>query len=208
MDAQGWVHLEGARKPAPIFSSFIAGELFDFGQILLSLALVIVGLFISTAMTVTVVGVNLDSGRIRYGRKSIAFAEITVASLQVAELGQRSLSLKFGNGERFNLVMPLRDGERIVAIAEARKLLAQVLAASSIQIPTDKYDPKGKFARFNFPTNVTREQAIQLVLAPPAPGEPLPISVTEDDTPLRALAGRSARRVILRHLNRVARHPS
>jgi hypothetical protein len=71
--------------------------------------------------------------------------------------------------------MPLRDGDRIVARAEARELLAQVLAASSIQIPTDRYDPKGKFARYNFPENVTRDQAVQLVLAPPAPDDPLPI---------------------------------
>jgi hypothetical protein len=42
-------------------------------------------------------------------------------------------------------------------------------------MPISKDDPTGRFARFNFPTSVTKDEALDLVLHPPAFGEPIPI---------------------------------
>jgi len=53
-----------------------------------------------------------------------------------------------------------------------------MLERSQIVIPNnDPYDPKGKFARSGSPTNVTREEAVELVRHPPMPGDPLPIVI-------------------------------
>ena len=54
-------------------------------------------------------------------------------------------------------------------------VLASVVKQSSIRMPSSPDDPKGAFARYNFPDNVTKEGALALIAEPPDLGDPLPI---------------------------------
>jgi hypothetical protein len=50
-----------------------------------------------------------------------------------------------------------------------------MLRQSAIEMPASPDDPKGRFARFNFPTNITKDEALELVAHPPATADRLPI---------------------------------
>jgi hypothetical protein len=53
-------------------------------------------------------------------------------------------------------------------------------------LPETPDDPTGKFTWFNFPGSITREQAIDVVLHPPAFDDPLPIPSSHiNDAPRR-----------------------
>ena len=120
---------------------------------------------------------NASTGIIRAGRKRLSVAEISRARLLVhsnqLELGE--VDLCFGLPGKLELAVLLRDKNGIVASKSTRALLAEALASSSIEIPRDKYDPKGRFARSGSPFNVTREEAMALLLDPPAADGDLPI---------------------------------
>ena len=74
------------------------------------------------------------------------------------------------------LAIPLRRGDELTLTESKRDALLSVVGASSIEIPGDKWDPKGKFARSGSPNHVTRDEALALIANPPSPGEPLPIT--------------------------------
>lgn len=44
-------------------------------------------------------------------------------------------------------------------------------------MPFSADDPKGRFAKYNFPGHVDRDTAIDLVLHTPKVGDPLPVSL-------------------------------
>ena len=50
------------------------------------------------------------------------------------------------------------------------------LERSTIAQPTSSHDPSGRFARYNFPGTLSRDEAVALVRRIPLPGEPLPIT--------------------------------
>ena len=107
------------------------------------------------------------------GRRSTPFADIDTALVE-AEYG--NVDLQFGSAHGTRVVVRVRAG----SMSRTRQLdsstVLTILRASRIVMPTSGYDPTGRFAQWNFPHNVTREQAIELVLRPPGPDDRLPIS--------------------------------
>ena len=72
--------------------------------------------------------------------------------------------------------MLLRDAKQQTLEPEVAALVQDLLRQSNVQMPVSPDDPKGRFARFNFPTNVTKEEALALVAHPPTPTDELPIA--------------------------------
>ena len=180
-DPDDWVTLAGVQKvdhAEAIERGFFAGAASLILELLVAVVVAIVGLIAAELVRATTrstaVQASLRAGRLRRGRRSMAFADITFAKLIVGPGHARSLGLRFGNS-RLELIAPLREGARVLLDPATRDLMATVLSESSVAIPTDRYDPKGKFARSGFPTHVTREEAIELVRSPPGPSDPLPI---------------------------------
>jgi hypothetical protein len=96
----------------------------------------------------------------------------------------RSITLQFGPGIVHTATAPgsprrpsyvVRTARGHTPPAENGRWVAEVLRRSSIALPQTPDDPSGRFTWFNFPGYITREQAIEIVLNPPAEGDPLPI---------------------------------
>jgi len=171
-----WIELEGVRR-APIdgVDAAINGLWWDVVTAVLALfaAAFVQGLRASRRTP------QLDPTRgvIRSGTKHLALADIDRARIMVLDqqLQNGIVDLQFGASGKLQLAILLRDAHGVVAPESTRRLLAEVFAATSISIPTDKYDPKGTFARSGSPFNVTRSEAIALVLDPPPADGDLPI---------------------------------
>lgn len=48
---------------------------------------------------------------------------------------------------------------------------------SSIAVPQTPDDPRGRFARYNFPGSLSRADALAVVLTPPTINDPAPILI-------------------------------
>ncbi|MCU1440097.1 MAG: hypothetical protein JWP85_1094 [Rhodoglobus sp.] len=181
-----WVVLEGVRRSDRVGQAVAHGLMGGIGAGIVDVALFLPGLLMALVggfiggtsrqwALSTRVEANFELGVIRRGRRSAAFHDLDFATLGVdGAPAHRLLELRFGARDKLDLVAPLRDGERILLPHATRDALALVIEASSVRLPVDRYDPQGRFARYNFPENVTREEAIALVLDPPAPGDSLP----------------------------------
>jgi hypothetical protein len=140
--------------------------------------------------------VNLDTNEVRIGTRQFSMSEIRWALLLVKETkNSRSITLQFGPGTlrigaeqgspwRPSYVVRTAFGQ--TPPAERARLVAEVLRRSNIVLPETPDDPTGKFTWFNFPGSITREQAIDVVLHPPAFDDPLPIPSSHiNDAPRR-----------------------
>lgn len=120
---------------------------------------------------------NPATGMLRAGRKQVRFAEITDARLAV--LGgkkHRSLQLVLRAGRhKLRASVLVRDARRNTLDAEAAALVQEMLRQSNIAMPTSPDDPKGTFARYNFPANLTKDEAVELMAHPPASADRLPL---------------------------------
>jgi len=120
--------------------------------------------------------VNLARGELRMGRRVLRFEQIERAVLTVMVTRRtRVLVLHFGaeKGGMARAVLRDRSGNPIEAHDAA--LLVAVLDRSNVRMPEAKEDPSGRFARYNFPGHVTKDEAIALVRNPPDKDDPLPI---------------------------------
>ena len=120
---------------------------------------------------------NFDTGEVRFGRRrTVPMSDIVWAQLIVPSTDKaRSVSLVFGTEKKDLAAFRLIDQRGRVLDQSTVHLVAEVLKRTSIVMPTSEYDPSGRFAKYNFPTNVTREEAVDLVLRPPSFEEALPI---------------------------------
>jgi hypothetical protein len=167
-----WVNLRGVRKSDRTAQSIFSLFGFDFLTVIPS---IVGGAFYLSAMSLP--AFELSQQRLRVGRRSCSFADIDSCHLDVETVrGSRNLSLRFGQRGRFELTVLLRVGDELGVDAETQRDLLAVFAASSIAMPTDRYDPTGRYIRSTFPTNVTKDEAIELVRNPPLPHEPLPVA--------------------------------
>lgn len=133
------------------------------------------GVLVVVAMTTPQPVIDVAGGRLRVGRRTIPFENISWATLDAADTKRRrSLWLRFGDAGGLRTGMVLRTA-RGPAAEDSRARLAVVLERSSVRLPISKDDPEGKFARYNFPGSLTKQQAIDVVRNPPALGETLPI---------------------------------
>lgn len=174
MAADGWLDIAWARRAQSREIDSVAGAAgFDPISLLFSLiAMVVIG----TGRALRRVPlINPTQQRLLIGGRRLDFSDVDSAQLVVDRVPRsRDLWLRFG-GSGVYLEALLRSGMTAELDAGASETLIGILEASSIVIPVDPYDPKGKFARSGFPTHVTKDEAIQLVRNPPMPGEPLPI---------------------------------
>jgi hypothetical protein len=69
----------------------------------------------------------------------------------------------------------LRDTKQRTLEPEIAALVLQLVRQSNITMPVSPDDPKGRCVRFNFPNNITKDEAEQLVEHPPTSADPLPI---------------------------------
>ena len=120
--------------------------------------------------------VDLDTGRLRAGdRQPIPLAQIDRAVLSTAPVGKggRVLVLRV-TAKEARVEFILRDRQDATLDPTSTAVLAEALRRTSIAMPTSIHDPTGRFARYNFPGHVDRDDAVALVEHPPAAGDPLP----------------------------------
>jgi len=87
----------------------------------------------------------------------------------------RVVLLRIAAGKRARTEFVLRDKRGETLDERTRNALAEAIRRTAIAMPVSKDDPTGRFARYNFPVNITLEDAVAVVLAPPAKGDALPI---------------------------------
>lgn len=121
---------------------------------------------------------NLSTAEIRKGKRTVPLSEITRARVtpQLA-WAQTFVFLRLSTSGRRHFWVPVRSS-RTRAIGEnSRRMLAAALAKTNIQAAPakpEKYDPTGKFSSIGVPMNLTREQAIEVVLHESLPGVTVP----------------------------------
>jgi len=171
-----WVELRGVRlAPIEAVDTVVHGLLYDVFTTIG--ALIATAIVRGTRAARSAPQLNTVRGLIRSGKKSIALVDIDRARIMVndQQLQLGDLDLRFGRPGQLEFAILLRDEHGVVAPEATRRALAAALAATSIDIPRDKYDPSGKFARSGAPYNITRDEAIALVLDPPPADGSLPI---------------------------------
>lgn len=117
---------------------------------------------------------SLSRGEIRIGKRSLPFGEITRAKIDESEIEADVVVIRFGKPGTLEFAATVRDDDDL-APEGSRELLARVFERSHIDIPRDKFDPKGRFARSGSPYNITREEAVAIALDPPHADDELPI---------------------------------
>ena len=172
----GWIELDSVRiAPNETVDTVVNGGGFDLFSMI---GAFIAGFFVQGARSLRATPeFNPTTGIVRLGRKRLAVTDISRARLLVHanQLEHGEVDLCFGLPGRLELAVLLSDKNGVVAPAETRAILAEALAGSSIDIPQDPYDPKGRFARSGSPFHVTKDEAIAMVRNPPLAGDPLPI---------------------------------
>jgi len=119
---------------------------------------------------------NAATSVIRVGRKSVPYAGITSAQLLVANpRGRRALHLLLRDEYGVRVVVLVRDGQLRTLPPRDAALIQDMVRQSSIMMPTSHDDPTGRFARYNFPTHVTKTEALDLLEHPPAFADAIPI---------------------------------
>lgn len=171
MSDAGWRLLVGVTRPAQTAREILASSFVDgcLGVIVLFPLLVGLSLWVQSGQ----VSVQLAEGQLRRGRRIMSFTAIDAARLEGGPSAELSLILEASDG--FGMLVPIHDGRKRILRGDTRKVLLQILPQSSIVISTSPYDPKGRFARYNFPTHLTKADAIALLENPPNPGDPLPV---------------------------------
>ena len=119
---------------------------------------------------------NFDRDELRLGRHTVPMSDLVWAQLYVWERKRsRTVTLMFGTAARRQVGLTLVRSGGPALDQQTGRLVAEVLRRSTIAMPVDPYDPKGRFAKTTFPTHLTKEEAIEVVLAPPLFGTDLPI---------------------------------
>lgn len=119
--------------------------------------------------------VNLHTREIKIRRKRVPFADVTRATVRMFGTGRRpSLGLALGTDSGLKGSVMLRDAGNRPLPEPARQLLLIVLRESTVSPPYASYDPKGRFAQHNFPGQLTKDDAIELVESNPEIGDPIP----------------------------------
>lgn len=158
-----WQPLDGTRPSDPIRRQLVRGLWSDF-------LTWIVALFAQAALdssaSLRTPAVDLERGLLRSGRRTVRFEQIDRARIGTLEQLDDEYGMRLFCG-RIDVFVPVRWGSSPTLHPKTRELLLAMLPATSIQMPVDRYDPTGKFARYNFPGYLTRDEAIAFVTDPP-----------------------------------------
>lgn len=132
--------------------------------------------FAIARLRVPQVHVNLHDGVIRARGKVAPFTDITTAELVAGRSKtRRSLVLVLRTASGIRAPILVRGWNEKALSPELAALAGDVIARSSIAMPVSKDDPTGRFAHYNFPINVSKEEAAALVADPPRFGDRIPI---------------------------------
>jgi len=119
--------------------------------------------------------VNLDTDELRAGRHTVALSRVDRASIPVEPATKNGvLVLRLVAAPEARVEIILRDRRGATLDQTSTAVLAEAVRRTSVAMPTASYDPTGRFARYNFPGRISREDAVALVERPPGPGAPLP----------------------------------
>lgn len=120
---------------------------------------------------------NFETDQVRSGRTTVFLRDIDTAVLIASHaVNARHLALHLKAGRRTAVIVPLLSRNRIVLGDEERMLWSEVLDRTRVAMPSNPDDPKGRFARYNFPGHMDKDTAIGVIMNTPKAGEPLPIS--------------------------------
>lgn len=121
-----------------------------------------------------------DGTALRHGAVDVPAAEIDAARLSIvpwqAGATERSLRILLTAGGKHRASVALRTRGRLVLTEGQTAALAELISRSSIALPRDRSDPKGRFSRSSYPLHLTQADALAVVRDPPGDGEPLPIA--------------------------------
>lgn len=123
--------------------------------------------------------VSVDSERIRAHRQEASWSEISSAELLANppwEGSARTLVLTLRSDAGLRAPIVLRRREDLTLTDSETRLVLQIIDASSIDLPRAKEDPRGRFSKQLYPSNLTQAEARELVADPPSMSDPLPIS--------------------------------
>jgi hypothetical protein len=113
---------------------------------------------------------------LRAGRDRIPYEDISEARLlPSSSKKRRSVLLILSTKNRLRASVLLRDAKQRALPPDVTALVHDLILQSNIAMPVSPDDPKGRFARFNFPRNITKQEALELVAHPPMPADELPI---------------------------------
>ncbi|KFF58901.1 hypothetical protein JF66_15025 [Cryobacterium sp. MLB-32] len=122
--------------------------------------------------------VNFDTGELRVGRRVVPLSEVTWARLDALDRRRthnRMLTLRFGAEAGPRASVRLRAWNGRTPSREVTEVLAGLVRRSGIAVPETPNDPTGRFARYNFPGSLGREDALEVVLSPPTIDQPAPV---------------------------------
>lgn len=118
---------------------------------------------------------NFDTSEVRLRNRVVPMMDLDWAKLQLIPSRRiTGLVLRFGS-RNFRAAFRLRSTRGVRIDSEIAERIAEIVRRSSIDLPVDSYDPKGEFARYNFPDSITRQDAITLILDPPDSDALLPV---------------------------------
>jgi hypothetical protein len=119
---------------------------------------------------------NPATSMLRAGRAQFRYAEFVEARLiPSTSEKRRALLLLLLTQNKLRATVLVRDARQRTLDPEVAALVQDLLRQSNIHMPVSPDDPSGRFARFNFPRNVTKDEALDLVAHPPTPADPIPI---------------------------------
>jgi hypothetical protein len=185
-NASWWASFAASPLPlalAPVFTPYLVLVLLPDLPLARKTAIMLAVCVLVWAMTLVlariiypVASLNAATATIRVGRKSVPYAGITSAQLLVANpRGHRALHLLLRDDYGARVVVLVRDGKMRTLPTREAALVQDLVRQSSIAMPTSHDDPGGHFARYNFPTHVTRAEALELLEHPPAFADAIPI---------------------------------
>lgn len=182
-----WLLAYAVSAPVVVLFAFIPGNILSpllrelpvgwyvLGLALVACATVAVALVIARVRTPRV-DVDVVGKRLRAGRATVSWSDIDAAELiSLESKRKRTLILVLHSGTSLKAPVLLRRANGQALDERTQNITAQIVRESTIAMPSSKDDPTGRFARFNFPTNITKDEALDLVIDPPEFGQPIPI---------------------------------
>ncbi|WP_150307616.1 hypothetical protein [Planctomonas psychrotolerans] len=110
---------------------------------------------------------NFDTDRVRLGRHEVLMTDLVWAQFLVTGSVKRpGISLLIGSDSKKQAAFRLRSGNGYLIDGDTARLVSEVLRRSAVEMPKDRFDPKGRFLKTTFPMHLTRDEAIDAVLAP------------------------------------------
>lgn len=124
------------------------------------------------------VQVHVAAQRVRAGNREASWSKITSAEVTATpawEGAPRTLLLTLHDGNGLRAPILLRRREDLTLTRAETIIVAEIIDASSIELPRAKEDPRGRFSQQLYPNHVTKPEARALATEPPSMNDALPV---------------------------------